>query len=123
MGADLSAGSWREANHRELNRSSTAALAVSMTSPWYVPERDGSEVGYDSYQQDWVDVTSFQAADYEIPWTLEGYFEWARQKFPESNEELLRMSWGRPINREIFDAARDFVHHCAVHGLRAYYSY
>lgn len=119
MGADISAGPYP--GGVQLGVSAYAALVVQMTSPWYVETRDGSDVGT-YYQQDFVDATSFQAANEEIPWTLVGYFEWARKKFGPQTYRI-EESWGRQIDQECFDAARDFVRRCALEGWYASYSY
>lgn len=120
MGADISAGPYP--NGIDLHVSAKAALVVRMTDPWYVPERDGSEVGCGHYQQDLVDESSFRAANEEIPWTLAGYFDWAHRKFQPSVIPV-DVSWNSKIDQEIFDDARDFVRRCALEGWYANYSY
>ncbi|MNU19494.1 hypothetical protein D3C71_77220 [compost metagenome] len=120
MGAEISAGPYPDG--LQLGVSATAALVVRMTDPWYVPERDGSEVGCGHYQQDYVDASSFRAANEEIPWTLVGYFNWAHKKFA-GEIGAIDMSWNRKINQEIFDDARDFVRRCALEDWHANYSY
>lgn len=97
-----------------------ANLVAYMTSLWYDEKRDGSEVGYGSYQQDYIHESSFQKANEVIPWTLCGYAEWARTQL-EDPEPLLHIRG--PITQRVFDEVRDFIRECALNGWYASYSY
>lgn len=120
MGADVSAGPYPHGI--ELAYSAAAALVVTMTSEWYDEKRDSAgETVEGSFQQNSISASAFRAANEEIPWTLEGYLQWERRKFP--NIPRYGVSWNSVITRKIFDDAREFVRRCAQENWRASYSY
>jgi hypothetical protein len=99
-------------------RKDTAYLARAMTMPWYKSGRDGN--GHEDdlcwwTPQDIVHSSSFQAADYEVPWILELFEIWVRKRVPDYYHECEFAS----ITPEMFDKARDFVHRCAVENVDA----
>jgi hypothetical protein len=134
MGLEILAGPGKYPRSAAIHHSGGAALVVRMNSIFTAArlEREKQEEAlaakksHEWYRQlttlelQVIEPDDFRAANAVLPWTLAGFFEWSDLNIPAYRKDS-RKSWGREIDQEMFDEARDFVKLCAQQGYDAQY--
>jgi hypothetical protein len=90
--------------------SAPAYLVYTMTSPWHSEDSGAGAVLH-------LEAEDMKKANDNLPWAMDVYLNRAfinalkQGWMPPSH---VFASWGKPITREMFDEAREFIRKCAV---------
>ena len=91
-------------------------VVLEMTNPWYDEARDSDG----EHQQVSIDQAALEQANLLLPWTLERYFQWRDQHYPNAKPWSFHYDF---THQEVFDSAREFIRKAWLNGDGAHVSF